>query len=100
VPVHNADPGADEGQSCNMTTGLQCHNTLLFDFSIDQSTSPVPEPGLLNILCIHQVFDMGPESEVEEMENSEGNNEPDEYSPAMGAAEGCTDVVPRFEQGA
>jgi hypothetical protein len=49
-----------------------------FVTSIDQSTSPVLKPGLLNIPCIHQVFDMGAESEVKEMENDEGNNEPDE----------------------
>jgi len=76
VPVYNADLGADKVQPLNVTMDLQCDNTLLFDLSIDQSTFPAPDPGPSNVPRIHQVFDMGPESEVEEIEKEEGNDEP------------------------
>ena len=46
-----------------------------FDLSIDQLTSPAPEPGPPNVPCLHPVFNMGPDSEVEE--NDEENDEPE-----------------------
>ena len=54
-------------------TGSQCDITLSFDLSIDQSTTPAPEPGPSNVPRLCPVFDMGPDSEVEE--NDEGNDE-------------------------
>ena len=75
VPEHNVDFGAGSGQPCDVTTGLQCDVTLSFDLSIDQSTTPAPEPGPSNVPRLHPVFEMGPDSEVEE--NDEGNDEPE-----------------------
>jgi len=75
VPEHNVSLGAGNGQPRNVMTGSQCDITLPFDLSIDQSTTPTPEPGPSNAPCLHPVFDMGPDSEVEE--NDEENGEPE-----------------------
>ena len=70
VPGHSVDLGAG-----NVMTGSQCNVTSSFDLSIDQSTTPVPDPGHSNVPRLRPVFDMGPDSEAEE--NEEGNNEPE-----------------------
>jgi len=67
--VYNSDLGVGKGQQCDAATGLGCDYTL---FSFDHSTPPTPEPGPSNIPCLHQVFDLEPDSEVEA---NEGPNE-------------------------
>ena len=64
VPEHNVDLAAGNGQSRDVMTGLQCDVTLSFNLSIDQSTTPAPEPGPLDIPCLCRVFNMGPDSAV------------------------------------
>ena len=73
MPEHNISLGAGNSQPHDVMTGSQCDITLPFDLSISQSTTPTPEPGPLNVLRLHPVFNMGPDSEVEE--NYEGNDE-------------------------
>ena len=73
MPEHNVDLGAGNSQPRNVMTGSQCDFTLSFDLIIDQSTTPAPDPGPLNVLHLCPVFDMGPDREAEE--NEEGNDE-------------------------
>ena len=72
VPEHNVDLGAGNSQLRDVMTGSQCDITSSLDLSIDQSTTPAPEPGPSNVLRLRPVF---PDSEVEK--NDEGNDEPD-----------------------
>jgi hypothetical protein len=76
VPEHNVDLGAGNGQPCNVMTDSQCDVTLSCEISTDYSTTPAPDPGPSNVLRLRPVFDMGPDSEVEE--NDEGDDEPEE----------------------
>ena len=55
-----------------MTTGLQGYDTLYFDFDFIHSFSPGPELGLLHAAHHHQVFMVGPDSELEEEKEGEG----------------------------
>ena len=75
VPEHNVSLGAGNGQPRDVMTGSRCDITLPFDLSINQLTTPAPEPGPSNVPRLRPVFDMGPDSEVEE--NDEGNDEPE-----------------------
>jgi len=81
VPVHNADLGVGKGQQHDTMMGLQCDNALSFNFSTNQSTSPAPESGPSNVPYLHQVFDMGPDSEIKE---SEGGDDELEGSVGVG----------------
>ena len=45
VPEHNVDLGAGNSQPRDVMTGSQCDVPLTFDLSIDQSTTPAPNPG-------------------------------------------------------
>ena len=75
VSEHNVNLGVGNGQPRNMMTGSQCNVTLSFDLSIDQSTTPAPDPGPSNVPHLRSVFDMGPDSEVKG--NDKGNGEPE-----------------------
>jgi len=68
VAADNADLGAGKGQPDDTMTGLQDDNTLSFDSHIDLFTSLAAEPGLSHVPDLHQVFDVEPDSELEEDE--------------------------------
>jgi len=76
APVYDIDREAvEEPLAYNATTGSQHDDICGFDFHIDQTLSPPPEPGPSHVSRICQVFAVGPDSEPE---GEEGADEPDE----------------------
>ena len=76
APVYDIDREAvEEPPAYNATTGSQHDDISGFDFHIDQTLSPPPEPGPSRVSRIRQVFAVGPDSEPE---GEEGADKPDE----------------------
>jgi len=72
APVDDIDmEAADEPLAYNTTTGSQHDDISGFDFHINQTLSPPPEPGLSHISHICQVFAVGPDSKPEGEEGAD-----------------------------
>ena len=71
-PMDNVDLEGGENQLHDATTGPQDDGTSAFDFHIDQTFSPPPEPGPSRVSRIGQVFRVAhPESDCEPEEEGE-----------------------------
>jgi hypothetical protein len=74
MAVDNVNPEGGEDWPHSATMGYQDNNTSVFDFHIDQVSSPLPEPGPSHVSHIHQVFKVAhSESDGESEGEGEGN---------------------------